>query len=76
MCLAVPAEVTEIVDDTRCIVSIGGVRQEVSTELLDAIRVGEFVIVHVGFALGRLDKDEAEATLALIAESRASAGVA
>lgn len=75
MCLAVPAEVTEVVDDTRCIVSIGGVRQEVSTELLDAVRVGEFVIVHVGFALGRLDKDEAEATLALIAESGASAGV-
>jgi hydrogenase expression/formation protein HypC len=73
MCLAVPAEVIEVIDESHCRVSLGGVRQEISTDLLDDVRVGEYVIVHVGFALGRLLPEEAKATLALIAAADARA---
>ncbi len=74
MCLAVPAQVVEIVDETHCLVSLGGVRQQISTALVEDLTVGEFVVVHVGFALGRLSPEEAEATLALIAQAGAEAG--
>ena len=52
----------------RAVVEIGGVRKTVSLALVPEACVGEYVIVHVGFAIGRLDAAEAERTLALIAE--------
>jgi hydrogenase expression/formation protein HypC len=63
MCLAVPAEVVEIVDATRARVSLGGVVKEIALHLVDDVRVGEYVLVHVGFALGKIDADEALRTL-------------
>jgi hydrogenase expression/formation protein HypC len=68
MCLAHPAEVIALLDDERAIVRLGGVRKEVSVALLDAVAVGDFVVVHVGFALSRLDPAEAERTLMALAE--------
>ena len=68
MCLANPAEVIALLDDERAIVRLGGVRKEVSVALLDAVAVGDFVVVHVGFALSRLDPAEAERTLTALAE--------
>lgn len=68
MCLAVPAEVIEILDGDQARVSLGGVVKEVSLALLDGIAVGDYVIVHVGFALSRLDAEEARRTLNLFAE--------
>lgn len=68
MCLAVPAEVIEILDGDQARVSLGGVVKEVSLALLDGIVVGDYVIVHVGFALSRLDAEEARRTLNLFAE--------
>lgn len=68
MCLAVPARVVEALPQERAIVDLGGVRQVVCTALVPQAAVGNYVIVHVGHAIGLLDPDEARATLALIAD--------
>lgn len=71
MCLAIPARIDSL-DDTggeRGTVLLDGVRMPVSFALLDAPQVGEYVIVHVGYAIARLDADEAAKTLALLAEA-------
>ncbi|WP_042701865.1 HypC/HybG/HupF family hydrogenase formation chaperone [Azospirillum sp. B506] len=68
MCLAVPALVTALLPDDRATVSLGGVTSTCSLELVEGVTVGDYVIVHVGYALSRLDAEEAERTLALLAE--------
>ena len=68
MCLAIPALVVEILEQEQAIVDMGGVRKPISTALLDEVAVGGYVIVHVGFALSRLDPEEAAETLKLFAE--------
>lgn len=68
MCLAIPARVAEILEDDQAIVDLGGVRKEISLTLVDGVVEGDYVIVHVGYAINRLDPDEAEKTLALFAE--------
>jgi len=68
MCLAVPGLVLDIEDrdHTRmATVDFGGVRKEVCLEYLPEVGVGEYVIVHVGFAIQRLDQESAAQTLAL-----------
>ena len=67
MCLALPARVITVDDDEGGIVELGGVHRRVSFSLLDRVAVGDHVIVHVGYALTRLDTEEAEATLAAFA---------
>jgi len=66
MCLAVPARVTTILDDERARVDVGGVQKEISLSLVEGIEVGDYVIVHVGYALGRMDQVEAERTLEML----------
>ncbi len=68
MCLAIPARVEELIDGNSAIVNLGGVRKEISLALLDDVAVGDYVIVHVGFALQKLDPEEAAQTLTLFAE--------
>ena len=71
MCLALPVRVVEIgsgADCDRAVVDLGGVRKEISLALLDGVQVGDYVILHVGYALSRLDPEEAVMTLALFAE--------
>lgn len=68
MCLAIPARIAQILDNDAAIVDLGGVRKEVSLALVDGVEVGDYVIVHVGYALNRLDPEEAEKTLKLFAE--------
>ena len=68
MCLAIPAEVIEIVDDQHAVVDMSGVRKLISTALLDELTIGDYVIVHVGYALSRLDPEEAAETLRLFSE--------
>lgn len=68
MCLAIPAKVTELLDDGRAVTDVGGVRSQVSLALVDDVAVGDYVIVHTGFAITRLDVEEAEKTLALFDE--------
>jgi len=65
MCLALPMKIVEVVDETRGIVDLGGVRYEANLSLLDDPRVGQHVIVHAGFAIETLDEEEAEVRLAL-----------
>lgn len=73
MCLAVPACVTALLPDERAAVSLGGVSSTCSLELVAGVAVGDYVIVHVGYALSKLDPAEAERTLALLAEIGAPA---
>lgn len=68
MCLAIPARVAEILDNGGAIVDLGGVRKEISLVLVDGVEAGDYVIVHVGYAINRLDPEEAEKTLQLFAE--------
>jgi hydrogenase expression/formation protein HypC len=69
MCLAIPALITELRDGNLAYVDMGGVSKEISLALLDGCAVGEWVIVHVGYALHKLDPAEAERTLRLFAEA-------
>jgi len=75
MCLALPARVLSIDAMTdMAIVALGGVRKEVSLALVDDVRVDDFVLIHVGYALNRLSEEEAERTLRLFAEAGLTAG--
>jgi hydrogenase expression/formation protein HypC len=73
MCLAIPARVVEISDGDNAVVNLGGVKKEISLALVEGVAVGDYVIVHVGYALNKLDPEEAEKTLALFAEMGAAA---
>jgi len=66
MCLALPARIVELRGDDSALVDLAGVRRPVSLALVDGVGVGDYVIVHVGYALSRLDPAEAERTLALL----------
>ncbi|MCM2322386.1 MAG: HypC/HybG/HupF family hydrogenase formation chaperone [Oligoflexia bacterium] len=68
MCLAVPAKVVQLLDDDKAKVELGGVLKEISLSLVENVSVGDYVIVHVGYALSRLDPAEAARTLALFSE--------
>ena len=68
MCLAIPAKVVKLRDDGLADIELEGVVKEVSLDLIDGVGVGDYVIVHVGYALAKLDPEEAEKTLALFAE--------
>ncbi len=72
MCLAIPARVVEILDGDNAVVNLGGVKKEISLALVEGVGVGDYVIVHVGYALNKLDPEEAEKTLALFAEMGAA----
>jgi hydrogenase expression/formation protein HypC len=68
MCLAIPVRVVELLGEDAAIVELGGIRKQISLALVDGVAVGDYVILHVGYALSRLDPAEAERTLALFAE--------
>jgi hydrogenase expression/formation protein HypC len=68
MCLAIPARVVELSGNDMAIVDLGGVRKDISLAMVEDVAVDDYVIVHVGFALNKLNQEEAEKTLALFAE--------
>jgi len=68
MCLAVPARITEIRDGLLGLVELGGVVREVSFALLPDVAVGDYVLLHAGYALQKVDTVDAEETLRLLAE--------
>ena len=69
MCLAVPSKITEINETTSMgIVDVDGVTREASLMLLDDVKIGDYVIVHAGFAISKVDRQSAEQTLADIRE--------
>lgn len=65
MCLGVPMELVELVDEERGVAELDGVRCEVSLPLIEEPKVGDYLIVHAGFAIERLDRDEADARIDL-----------
>lgn len=68
MCLAIPAEVTELLGDDMARVTIDGVGKIISVALIEDLKIGDYVIIHVGYALTKIDPDEAQRTLAILAE--------
>jgi hydrogenase expression/formation protein HypC len=74
MCLAIPGRITEVVDEANRLarVDVAGVRRTINIGLLDGdgdgAGPGDWVLVHVGFALSKVDEEEAAATLALLRE--------
>jgi len=74
MCLAIPARVAEIQENDLAMVELGGVLKQISLAMVDDVAVGDYVIVHVGYAINRLDPEEAAKTLALFAEIDAALG--
>ncbi len=68
MCLAIPALVVELRPHDQAVVNLGGIRKEISVALVDGVQVGDYVVVHVGHAIGTIDPEEAQRTLALFAE--------
>lgn len=77
MCLAIPAEVTKLLPDDVAVVSIDGISKEISVALIENLAVGDYVLIHVGYALTKIDAEEAQRTLELLreigAESREAA---
>jgi hydrogenase expression/formation protein HypC len=69
MCLAIPARVVLLPEPDTATVEVGGVRKRISLALVDGVAPGDYVIVHVGYALTKLDPDEAARTLATFAEA-------
>ncbi|OGB45190.1 MAG: hypothetical protein A3F76_07085 [Burkholderiales bacterium RIFCSPLOWO2_12_FULL_65_40] len=74
MCLAIPARVVELLPGQQAVVDLSGVRKQVSIALVDDAQLGDYVIVHVGYAIGKIDPDEAERTLALFTELASTQG--
>ncbi len=67
MCLAVPAKVKDIRKDTA-IVDFGGVSKEISLGILNGVKKDDYVLVHAGFAIGKVEKSDAEDTLKVLQE--------
>ena len=68
MCIAVPMNVTEINGDIG-IVESQGVKREVGLMLMEDVKVGDWVLIHAGFAISKLNREEAEETMALLREA-------
>ncbi|HZN10049.1 MAG TPA: HypC/HybG/HupF family hydrogenase formation chaperone [Blastocatellia bacterium] len=70
MCLAIPGKIVEIVDEGNqtAKVDVGGVRRNINTGLLDDVQVGDYVLIHVGFAMSKIDEQQAEETWRLLRE--------
>ncbi len=70
MCLAIPSKITQI-ENNMAVIDVDGVRRECSLLLVEDAQVGEYVIVHAGFAISKLDETAALETLALLREAAA-----
>ncbi len=75
MCLAIPARLVELLPNEQAVVNLGGIRKTISMALIDDVKVGDYVIVHVGHAIGKIDPEEAERTLAMFGELAQLVGV-
>ena len=72
MCLAIPTRITELLPDQMAKVSLDGVIKTISVALVDDLQVGDYVILHVGYALSKIDEEEALATLDLLHQAGAA----
>jgi hydrogenase expression/formation protein HypC len=72
MCLAIPGRIVEVNEDGLMRmgrVDFGGVTREICLAYVPEAQIGDYVIVHVGFAISQLDEDEAQETIQLLMES-------
>ena len=69
MCLALPAKIVALPEPGMAVVSLEGIRKTISLALVDDAGIGDYVLVHVGYALHKVSEDEAARTLAMMAES-------
>ena len=67
MCLAIPVRITELLAGDRALASAGGIVREIDIALVDDLQVGDYVILHVGYALSKLNEVEAQKTLEAMA---------
>ncbi len=65
MCLSIPAKI-ENISENEAIVNLSGNRMKVSLDLLDEVKIGDYVLVHAGYAIQKIDEKEAEETLMMI----------
>lgn len=70
MCLAIPSKITEIVNE-MAVIDVDGVQRQASLLLLPDTQVGDYVIVHAGFAIQKIDAEAARETLKLLKEAAA-----
>lgn len=70
MCLAIPSKITQI-DNQMAVIDVDGVQREASLLLLEDAQVGDYVIVHAGFAISKIDEASALETLTLLKEAAA-----
>jgi hydrogenase expression/formation protein HypC len=71
MCLAIPSRITKIEND-MAVIDADGVQRQASLLLIEDARVGDYVIVHAGFAIRKIDEAEAEESLRLLREAAAA----
>lgn len=69
MCLALPARVVSVEGDEMATVAMEGVKKKISIALVEGVAVGDYVLVHVGYALHKVSEEEAQRTLAMMAEA-------
>ena len=74
MCLAVPSKVVELRANSMAMIEMQGLRKEVSIELVPEVQVGDYVLVHVGYALSKMDEESAIASIEALKELEASHG--
>ncbi len=66
MCLGIPHEVVDVMDEDTCLIKVGDVKQHCFIGLVEDLKPGEWVVVHAGFAIDRIEPEEAKANLQLI----------
>lgn len=75
MCLAVPAKIIELKDSDNALCDFNGITKEVNVALIEDPKVGDWVIVHVGFALNRIDESEAIQTQQILNSFASKGGI-
>lgn len=66
MCLGIPVQLIEVENTNVGKVEIGGIRRQINLALLDNVKTGDYVLLHAGFAITKVDKEEAEETISLL----------
>lgn len=69
MCLAIPGKVEKIFDDNYATVNFGGIKKRICIDLTPDVKAGDYVNVHVGFAINKIDEHQARETLRIINEA-------
>ena len=66
MCLGLPVKIIELREKGKALVAFGGVEKEISVQLLPHVKIGDFVLLHAGFAIQKIDREDAETTLEML----------